>query len=482
MPRPLVVVERAGDWRGEYPDIPVATARDYLNGSEYAHTGDLLVINLCRSQRYQSIGYYCSLLAEARGHRVLPSVRTAQDLAEGGVFSPRGGFDARARRYLRGTGETRVQVDVYFGHPTEPALANLAREVFNTFRCPLLRIDLRMTQSWRVHRVKALALHHVPATRRPELASAMEAYLTRRWRGEPRTRSRYRHDLAILIDPAEKLPPSNRRAIERFIRAARRLGVDAETIGPRDLARLSEYDALFIRATTQVNHFTYRFARRAEREGMVVIDDPTSILRCTNKVYLSELLRRSRVPIPASVVLSPDRLDHAEAECGYPLVLKVPDGSFSRGVFKAGNRVELERLAAAMFDYSELILAQAFTPTAFDWRVGVLDHRPFYVSKYYMAKRHWQIVKHGPHGRASAGEAITVAVEDAPPVVIDTALKAARLIGDGLYGVDIKETAAGVRVIEVNDNPSLDAGVEDAILGDALYETVMGTFVRRLER
>ena len=40
--------------------------------------------------------------------------------------------------------------------------------------------------------------------------------------------------------------------------------------------------------------------------------------------------------------------------------------------------------------------------------------------------------------------------------------KAARCIGDGLYGVDLKETKDGVFVIEVNDNPNLDHGWEDS--------------------
>jgi glutathione synthase/RimK-type ligase-like ATP-grasp enzyme len=63
-----------------------------------------------------------------------------------------------------------------------------------------------------------------------------------------------------------------------------------------------------------------------------------------------------------------------------------------------------------------------------------------------------------------------------------TALKAADLIGDGLYGVDLKETPAGPVVIEVNDNPSLDAGVEDKVLGDQLYARLIGEFVARLDR
>lgn len=59
--------------------------------------------------------------------------------------------------------------------------------------------------------------------------------------------------------------------------------------------------------------------------------------------------------------------------------------------------------------------------------------------------------------------------------------RAAGAIGDGLYGIDIKRTAEGVFVIEINDNPNLDRGVEDAVLEDGLYRTVLKKFIRRIE-
>jgi len=36
-------------------------------------------------------------------------------------------------------------------------------------------------------------------------------------------------------------------------------------------------------------------------------------------------------------------------------------------------------------------------------------------------------------------------------------------------------------VIEVNDNPNIDAGVEDKVLGQQLYERIMEEFLRRME-
>ena len=110
---------------------------------------------------------------------------------------------------------------------------------------------------------------------------------------------------------------------------------------------------------------------------------------------------------------------------------------------------------------TDLLLAQNFMPTEFDWRVGVLGGKPLFAFQYMMAKKHWQIVKHGPTAsRDEGGYQDRHPRSEAPPAVVDTA-SAARCIGDGLYGVDIKETEDGIFVIEVNDNPNIDHGVEE---------------------
>ena len=73
-------------------------------------------------------------------------------------------------------------------------------------------------------------------------------------------------------------------------------------------------------------------------------------------------------------------------------------------------------------------------------------------------------------------------VEAAPSRVVDLAVRAASLIGRGLYGVDIKEIDGGLRVMEINDNPNVDAGYDDQVLGEALYRRVMEVFMARVER
>jgi len=128
-----------------------------------------------------------------------------------------------------------------------------------------------------------------------------------------------------------------------------------------------------------------------------------------------------------------------------------------------------------------MIIAQQFLPTDFDWRIGVLDKKPLYACRYFMAKGHWQIIDHGKTGKIREGNGDAVPIEDVPEAVLRTALKSANLIGDGLYGVDLKQVGKKVYVIEVNDNPNIDAGMEDKVSKNELYLTVMQSFIRRIE-
>jgi glutathione synthase/RimK-type ligase-like ATP-grasp enzyme len=290
-----------------------------------------------------------------------------------------------------------------------------------------------------------------------------------------------RYELAILANPADKSPPSDPPALRKFEKAAEAHGFEAEIIGPDDFGRLAEFDALFIRETTQVNHHTYRFASRARSEGLIVIDDPDSIIRCANKVYLAELMTRLGIPTPKTMIVHRNNIDRVEAQLGLPCVLKQPDSSFSQGVVKVHDAAELKTALRQLLEKSDLVVAQEYVPTSFDWRVGVIDCKPLYVCRYFMARDHWQIYKQQAGGKMTGGRWETLAVSDAPAGVVSLGLRAANAIGDGFYGVDIKEIDGQYVVIEVNDNPSVERSVEDQVLGDALYEAIMQVFRTRLE-
>jgi glutathione synthase/RimK-type ligase-like ATP-grasp enzyme len=251
----------------------------------------------------------------------------------------------------------------------------------------------------------------------------------------------------------------------------------------RQLAELAEFDGLFIRETTSIDNHTYRFARRAWQEGMPVIDDPISMIRCTNKVFLMELLSSNQVPTPPTVIIPEGGdLTQAVAELGLPLVVKIPDGSFSRGVHKVNSPEEFKRIAEELFEETDLVLAQKFLPTEFDWRVGVLAGEPLFVCQYRMARGHWQVVKYKPDGSSHEGGFRAFDLDQAPRDLIDIAVRAAKPIGDGFYGVDLKQTDRGIVVMEVNDNPNLEHGIEDTVGKDEIWMRLLKWFVDRFEK
>jgi glutathione synthase/RimK-type ligase-like ATP-grasp enzyme len=213
----------------------------------------------------------------------------------------------------------------------------------------------------------------------------------------------------------------------------------------------------------------------------VVIDDPESILKCSNKVYLAELLNRHKIPTPYTLIVHRDNLEAVPEEIGLPCILKQPDSSFSQGVIKVDDVKSLEEAVDRLLERSEFVIAQEYMPTPYDWRIGILDRQVLFVCKYHMAGNHWQIVKRSYDGKPSFGKVDTIPLETAPKDVVQMALKAANLIGDGLYGVDMKVIHRKPYVIEVNENPNIDAGVEDLMLGDSLYDRIMQVIYKRIE-
>lgn len=479
--RTIVVVSKAEDWPLEVEGVELVAAADYLTDPNWTHERGVRVFNLCRSYRYQSQGYYVSLLAAARRHRPFPDLMTVLDMKSRAHLRLVGGeLDELVQRSLGDIESDRFELSVYFGRNLAKRHGRLASRLFSLFPAPLLRASFARGTRWHLRSVAPIAFRDVPESHRPFCFEAAQAYFERsRYRARVRRTARF--DLAILHDPKEELAPSDPKALARFRDAAETVGFGVEMIQRDDYGRLPEFDALFIRETTYVDHHTFRFSQRAELEGLVVIDDPNSILRCTNKVYQTEVLGLAAVPMPRTLVtgqIDPDKIERA---IGFPCVLKLPDGAFSQGVLKCADRAELLERGGEALRQSDLILVQEFMPSAFDWRLGVFAGKLLWACRYHMARGHWQIVKRTDKGRYRYGKVEAMPLENVPEKVLQTALRAAATIGDGLYGVDLKQLDQRVVVIEVNDNPNIDAGCEDALLKDELYLTIMRGLLERVE-
>ena len=438
----------------------VITFNSYLRDYPKHNEPKTRIINLCDSSQYLSKGYYCSLLAEARKHQVLPSVKTINALRSG-------------QAPTLNTGQ--IDGAVYFGNALNELQSKAAKSIFKQYPAPILFVDQQGI-------LQQGSLTSLSEQQYAAFIEKLNEFTQTQWR-IGKVERRFRWDMAILVDHNEKVPPSDKDAITRFIKAAAKHGINAKALSFEEIDNIAQFDALFIRQTTAIDHPTYRLASKAQSLGLVVIDDAESILRCCNKVYLHDAFNYQKVPSLKTVVVadqSKDTIEQLEASFTYPLVLKMPEGSFSKGVYKVANRDELEAKLSELFALSALVLAQEYMYTEYDWRVGVLNGRAIYACRYLMARNHWQIYNHDAK-RFFSGGFETLPTFELPKAVLDAALKACKTVGKGLYGVDVKEHQGRAYVLEVNDNPSIDHKVEDGYLGDELYMIIMDEFKQRLE-
>ena len=145
--------------------------------------------------------------------------------------------------------------------------------MFETFPCPILRIEFERERVWQISAIKPAGLHTLSDPQEDSFAQALDKFSKKLWR-KPRARRKFRFDIAMLADANDPMPPSNKRALQALHRGRHGTRHRGRDDHQERLHELAEYDGLFIRETTALDNHTYRFANKAEKEDMVVIDDP----------------------------------------------------------------------------------------------------------------------------------------------------------------------------------------------------------------
>ncbi|WP_026934414.1 RimK family protein [Christiangramia echinicola] len=477
-----IVVNQPETWTISSEHVQIISSKDYLTRPEYSKLKKARIFNLCKDYSYQSKGYYVSLLAEARGHLAIPTVKNIVDLGEPKLVKiVSEDFDDLLQQSLKNIKSQEFTLSIYFGQNVAAKYRELSAMFFRHFQIPFLRVKFNFTTKWNIKSIKAISESEIPEDHKESMLVFAEQYFAKKRYDTPRNNVA-EYDLAILVQPNDVAPPSNQKALKKFMDIAEKMGFYSEIISPKELSRLSAFDALFIRQSTEVNNEAYAFARKAQQEDIAIIDYPDAILKCCNKVYMAEALENAGIPTPKTIIVHKENKDVVLAKIGLPVVLKSPDSTFSFGVKKAETEEEYLEVVNAMLKKSDLVIAQEFSPSDYDWRIGVLDGKPFYACRYYMAKGHWQIYNWDAEKKDDQdGNADCLPIEKVPEKILRNAIKAAKLMGKGLYGIDIKEVDSKALVIEINDNPNIDAGVEDDYYGDQVYIDILTAFKNRLE-
>lgn len=285
--------------------------------------------------------------------------------------------------------------------------------------------------------------------------------------------------LAIFIEKYTINRSNEFEALMRYRTAAEELGHHADYLFRRELRKIPRYDAVLIRALTDPLNSSYVAARIAEMHGKPVIDDSRSILVCCDKVHMYRRLLGAGVAVPRTVFCRADEVTPARgaellAQLGPRLVLKAPNSAFSQHVEKVATPEEFEKVGSRFLHRADRIVVQEFVESEFDWRVGVLAGEPLFTCRYVIPEESFKIMAI-VNGQMRACRVEAVPVAEAPAHVVATAIAAADAVGNGLYGVDLKDVGGRAVVIEVNDNPTINADEEDRYAPDAY-----GRIVRHL--
>ena len=289
--------------------------------------------------------------------------------------------------------------------------------------------------------------------------------------------------IAILIDSDDKHSPSDTLALKKFEQAAIKCGLTPYFIMAKDIEELKKFNALFIRCMTAESHYSMDFVKKAKELNIISLDNENTILYGSNKAnYYKHMMNLSvldlnKIKIPKTYNLAEYLLIPFDCyTLKFPIICKSPNGFFCENVKKIENRKELNEI----FNNDPYMLLQEYIPTSYDWRIGILNNKPLFACKYWMAKDHWQIAKH-ENDSIIWGDVECIDLKYAPQGVIDLAIASTKVIGEtGLFGVDIKDYNGQYYLIEVNDNPNIEAGFEDQFLGDKIYLDIMQWYASEL--
>ncbi len=285
--------------------------------------------------------------------------------------------------------------------------------------------------------------------------------------------------IACFVEAYNFKDSSERSALLRFKSTAESMGHAFEFIFKDKISKIQNYDALFIRAVTDPSNSAYIVSRLAEQYGLRVIDDPHSIRTCSNKVILHDIFMKNNIPAPKSSLFTGDysgeALDDMRKTLGFPVVIKTPYTRFSSHVEKANNEEEFIKISRHMLRKTRVLVLQEYIHSNFDWRVGMLRNEVLYSCKYCIPEGGWK-VKSKINGRNVWGDTIAVSRDSISTELKETCIRLSECVGDGLYGLDVKETDGGYKVIEINDNPSIYEGYEDAVDKD-IHERIINALV-----
>ncbi|HLY47448.1 MAG TPA: RimK-like ATPgrasp N-terminal domain-containing protein, partial [Stellaceae bacterium] len=202
----VILVDQGRDLPNAETPHKVISTGEYLARPRLFDMGRPKIVNLARSYAYQSKGYYASLLAEARGHRVVPTVETMLELREQKLYEhalPE--LEEELNRCARRADfqpEGELKLLVCFGIARDPRFEPFGRLLFDWFRCPALEVIVEPGTRLSIDRIRPRTVTRLANGEGEFFRESLNHHTKREWR-DPKARSVAKYDLAVLYDPNE---------------------------------------------------------------------------------------------------------------------------------------------------------------------------------------------------------------------------------------------------------------------------------------
>ena len=211
--------------------------------------------------------------------------------------------------------------------------------------------------------------------------------------------------------------------------------------------------------------------RHLEAMGVPLLNGSSAIARSRDKLSALQQLAAAGVRIPRTVLArgGGDVKELVEQVGGLPAILKLIQGTQGVGVMIAHSLAEVESILSTLWDLGQQILLQEFVAEARgrDLRALVVGERVVGAMRREARRGEFRSNLH----RGGFGSSVELSDECA-----QLAVRAARVLGLEVAGVDLLESAEGPKVVELNSSPGFE-GLERATSVD-----VAGAIVDRAAR
>lgn len=218
--------------------------------------------------------------------------------------------------------------------------------------------------------------------------------------------------------------------------------------------QLSQYDAVLPRIGASITYYGTAVVRQFQEMDVFCANTAHGILNSRDKLRSLQILSRHHIGIPETTFVrdKKDVLPAIQRVGGSPVIIKLIEGTQGIGVLLAESVKAAESIIELLQSQKQNVLIQKFVAES-----KGKDIRAFVVGDRVVAAI--RRVAQGQEFRSNVHRGGVAERIDLPEEYVETAVRAAQIMGLRIAGVDMLEGKTGPQIMEVNSSPGLE-GIE----------------------